>query len=154
MDHATLRWQLHTSLLRFRRQRLFHLIDTELTQGELLCLTALHCYQQEHPTEQGIHVWALAEQMHIHRPAASRFLRTLEQHGLVVRSICPEDRRNVSVQMTERGMQLRADAAQQMSQRIDRIIQRMGSENVEQLITQINRLCDVIDQEKEAGTQC
>jgi DNA-binding MarR family transcriptional regulator len=54
----------------------------------------------------------LAEHMYLSQSALSRTVARLERHGLVVRSMCTDDRRAISVTITNAGRERHAQARQ------------------------------------------
>jgi len=55
-------------------------------------------------------VQELAESVHLSQSALSRMIGRLEQHGLVGRSLCDDDRRGIYVCLTDAGRRLHAEA--------------------------------------------
>lgn len=55
-------------------------------------------------------VQELAESVHLSQSALSRLIGRLEQHGLVGRSLCDNDRRGIYVCLTEDGQRRHAEA--------------------------------------------
>ena len=53
----------------------------------------------------------LADAVHLSQSALSRLIDRLEQHGLVQRSLCGQDRRGIYVRLTQAGRQRHAEAA-------------------------------------------
>jgi DNA-binding MarR family transcriptional regulator len=62
-------------------------------------------------------VQELARVMHLSQSALSRTIARLEKDGLVVRAMCPDDRRGVSVCLTPAGQQ-RFEAARPTHRRV------------------------------------
>ena len=52
----------------------------------------------------------LAESVHLSQSALSRMIGRLEQHGLVGRSLCDNDRRGIYVCLTDAGRRRHAEA--------------------------------------------
>jgi DNA-binding MarR family transcriptional regulator len=63
----------------------------------------------ENPGHQ-FRVQELAESVHLSQSALSRMIGRLEQHGLVRRSLCDNDRRGIYVCLTEEGRRRHAEA--------------------------------------------
>ncbi|GIH21951.1 hypothetical protein Aph01nite_02610 [Acrocarpospora phusangensis] len=58
----------------------------------------------------GFRVQELAECVHLSQSALSRLIARLEKDGLVVRSLCEDDRRGVYVSLTPKGRDAHAEA--------------------------------------------
>ena len=69
-----------------------------LGMSEFEVLDRLACECGERPRMQD-----LAPLLHLSQSALSRTVGRLEKDGLVVRSMCPEDRRGISVCLTDEG---------------------------------------------------
>lgn len=54
-------------------------------------------------------VQELAGRVHLSQSALSRLVARLEKDGLVLRGMCPEDRRGVQVRLTEKGVARHAE---------------------------------------------
>ena len=63
----------------------------------------------ENPGHQ-FRVQELAESVHLSQSALSRLIGRLEQHGLVGRSLCDNDRRGIYVCLTDAGRRRHAEA--------------------------------------------
>ncbi|MEU4279316.1 MarR family transcriptional regulator [Streptomyces tanashiensis] len=67
----------------------------------------------EGTTGKGPAAWRvqeLAGRVHLSQSALSRLVARLEKDGLVLRGMCPEDRRGVQVKLTEKGIARHAEA--------------------------------------------
>jgi DNA-binding MarR family transcriptional regulator len=80
--------------------------------SEFEVLDRLACECGERPRMQD-----LAPMVHLSQSALSRTVGRLEKDGLVMRSMCAEDRRGISVCLTEEGRS-RWEAAQPVHQRV------------------------------------
>jgi DNA-binding MarR family transcriptional regulator len=60
--------------------------------------------------EHKFRVQDLADAVHLSQSALSRLVGRLEQHGLVQRSLCDQDRRGIYVCLTDAGRQRHAEA--------------------------------------------
>ena len=154
METPQIKEQFLMSIHRFGKLHLDCFFSGDLTRGEFFCLAILRRYQHEHPDSPGMLVWELAQKAHVRTPAISRMLGTLEQRGLVLRSVCPQDRRNVSVAVTAQGEALWHKTADGLDALTNRVIGRMGPENMAQLTGLLDRLCNIMEEEKEAFGQC
>ena len=83
-----------------------------LGMSEFEVLDRLACECGERPRMQD-----LAPMLHLSQSALSRTVGRLEKDGLVVRSMCPEDRRGIAVCLTEDGRE-RYQAARETHRRV------------------------------------
>jgi DNA-binding MarR family transcriptional regulator len=85
-----------------RHARTVCALDRELEANHGLGMSEYEVLDRLAGTE-GCRVQELAGQLHLSQSALSRAVARLEADGLVVRAMCPEDRRGVSVCLTEAG---------------------------------------------------
>ena len=127
----------------------------ELTKGEFFCLAMVRDHTRRCPDSRGMYVWDLAGHMRVRPPAVSRMLRGLEHRGLIERSVDREDRRNVYVSLTERGEQTWDGVADGLQYFTNRVIGRMGTEDMETLIGLLDRLSIIIeDEQAKESSEC
>ncbi|MFR9799543.1 MarR family winged helix-turn-helix transcriptional regulator [Streptomyces sp. MS06] len=70
----------------------------------------------------GCRVQSLVGRVHLSQSALSRLLGRLEKDGLVVRSVCAEDRRGVYVALTDRGRRLHGEVLPLQRQVLERML--------------------------------
>lgn len=133
---------------RFGRVSANSMFNNGLTKTEFFCLGAICNSGKENPEKGGIYVWELARRTHALPPAVSRTLRELEERGYIERSVDREDRRNIKVLPTAEGLAAWAEVEKKTQAFVDRVLDRMGQENMEQLVGLCDRLCDVIEEEQ------
>jgi DNA-binding MarR family transcriptional regulator len=95
----------------------------------------LRILRGQHPNPATIKL--IKERMLDKMSDASRIVEKLRLKGLVDRNICPNDRRNVDVCITEKGLELLA----QLDKHDDETDAKLATLNKEE-ITQLNRLLD------------
>ena len=147
LDAVPLHIELFEALYRLRHVRFLE--SCPLSKAEFMTLGIIARYHREHPDETGIYVSALADYMHCSAPAASRTLRHLEERGLLRREADQADRRNTCVILTEEGRRTLDETFIHLNDRISRVIQRMGKDNMRCLIDQLDRLADAIQEEQQ-----
>ena len=112
-DNITTQWRE----LLARQARTTCALDEALSEfglgmSEFEVLDRLACECGERPRMQD-----LAPLLHLSQSALSRTVGRLEKDGLVVRSMCPEDRRGISVCLTDEGRE-RWESAQPVHRRV------------------------------------
>ena len=125
----------------------------EVTPGEFFVLRIIEKYSREHPKEEGIYVSQIARMAKMASSQVSRMLRNLEHHNLIGRSVDVRDRRNTYVFLTEEGKNISERTHRKMEQYVNRVIDEMGEEQVDELIRLCNEMADVMERElqKELG---
>ena len=124
----------------------------ELTKGEFFCMGTITDRNGRRSERSGVQVWDLAGHMQVRPPAVSRMLRGLEERGLIRREVDPADRRNVRVSLTERGGEVWQREAEGYQRAMDRVIDRMGPENMETLLDLLDRLAAAMEEEQSEET--
>lgn len=114
---------------------------------EYLALYTLNHYHREHPDVPGMYVSAFAKKLKVPAPAASKLLNVLEDNGWAVRLIDPASRRNTFIQITEEGNAVFERESAFCAEKGSRIFQRMGTENVETLLTSVDQIVTLLEEE-------
>lgn len=105
-----------------------------LLHSEYMLLQKIYHAPKTQEEKDGVRVSELAEGLHLAPSAVSRLLSSMEEKGLVAREVSRNDRRNTYVSITEEGERQRKLTADNMKLVINRVIERMGTEEIEKLI--------------------
>lgn len=152
MEHKEIQKELCQALHRFGKLNTGQLIEMEgLTQGEFFGLSMLREHLKTHP--EGMHVRELADKARVSPPRVSRMLRDMEEKGLIERRIDRDDRRNTYIVLTETGEATRQRTTARLSTFLDRVVDRMGLENVQTMIDLWNRFSDILEDERAKETE-
>lgn len=139
---STLREQLIQIMLRIKRTTHFS-SPGNLHTGEMMVLRRIgtaRCSPETPMYVSGIH-----RDLHFSKPAISQILNSLEKKGYVMREIDADDRRKITVTLTEKGKHLCEQAQTRTDNLLDEIILRMGEEDMKQLMSLFTRLADIIE---------
>ena len=151
MENREVQEELIRSLHRFGRLNTGQIMELEgLTQGEFFCLGMLIQHVEVHP--EGMYVWELARHMRVSPPGASRMLRGMEHKGLIERRVDRADRRNTYISVTAGGRAAWERAAKRVERVMDRVVARMGVEDLRTLVALWNRFSDIIEEEQAKET--
>ena len=71
----------------------------------------------------------------------------MEEKGLIRREVDKNNRRNTYVYLTDKGLESREMAAKAMDDFTGRVMKRMGDENVEMLISLIQKMTSIMEEE-------
>ena len=152
MEHRETERALFRALHQFGRLNTGQLIEMEgLTQGEFFGLAMLHEHLKEHP--EGMHVRELAGKARVSPPRVSRMLRDMEEKNLIERRIDRDDRRNTYIVLTETGEAARQRTTARLSTFLDRVVDRMGLENVQTMIDLWNQFSGIVEDERAKETE-
>lgn len=87
----------------------------------------------------------LSEYFKVSPAAISQMIGKLEKQGWLERFVGTEDRRNVNVQLTEKGKNILHKCEEKMSKRVRRLIDHIGEEDSDTLIRILEKLVDFKD---------
>lgn len=121
------------------------LLSQGLTRLELFAIQQIYEATNGDQEEKGIYVSVLAKKMDIVLSSASRTLNSLEKRGLISREIDPDNRRNICVMLTEKGCFVRKKCLEKVNHMVGRVVEGMGMEDMDQLITLWNRFIDQME---------
>ncbi len=92
-----------------------------------------------------LNMQSIQERLQISKPAISYTLNTLEKKAYIVREIDPNDRRRISVYITQEGQSASEQSMQQHTDMWGRILEEFGEEDMVQLTGLLTRLFDVMN---------
>lgn len=146
VEEASLQSDFMRVASRFTR---LHLVDifTDVSKGEFFLLQILHQHRKGCADSQGMYVSELAAEMRMATPGVSRMLKSLEAKGYIERHVDEKDRRNTYICITQAGEDVRTGLMRHMSQLMDRVFEKMGYDEVRQLIALWNRLLEAMHEE-------
>ena len=152
MEHRAVQQELFRALHRFGKLNIGQLMEADgLTQGEFFGLSMLREHLKEHP--EGMHVRELAQCARVSAPRVSRMLRDMEERNLIERRIDRNDRRNTYIVLTETGEAARQRTTERLSTFLDRVVDRMGLENVQAMIGLWNQFSAILEDERAKETE-
>lgn len=131
-------------------QRIHHVNQTArfgITKGEFLTLSILREYQKKNSHQLGVCVSDIAKKQHVAKSQVSRTLRGLEENGLIERTSAKEDRRNTYVSLTPKGNQMLDDVKKNMERHYQKVMEKFGEDNMENLIGLCDKLVNIIEEE-------
>ena len=84
--------------------------------------------------------------LRVSKPAVSQMMNSLENKGYICREIDTRDRRKISVTLTDSGRSAIRGMKCQFDDMMNEVCDRMGAEDLRQLIVLVNRFADVMDE--------
>ena len=105
--------------------------------------------QEKAHNENGVYVSQLAKELKVSSPAVSRALGNLESKGLIGRDVDKENRRNTYVYLTEQGEEEIAETERLLDEKMTRVVDQMGKEDVEQLLNLWEKLVCIMEEDTE-----
>lgn len=98
----------------------------DLKHSEMMILYELKEVQKQYP--EGISVSSISQLLCVKPPTITPVITSLEQKGMIERSMDSNDRRIIRVKMTEAGNQFIEDKKQQMVTKIKGLVEHLGEE--------------------------
>ncbi|CDE42239.1 putative uncharacterized protein [Clostridium sp. CAG:411] len=125
----------------------FERMIPEVSKMEFITLHQIFQLQRKNGTEKGIYVSELIKKTDALPSAMSRLLKGLEEKGYIQRECDKENRRNTLVCVTEEGKKVGEQVRQRMEGYMDMVFQKMGKEQVVELIRLWEQLLSCMDEE-------
>lgn len=135
--------ELLYSIIRIRKSYMLVSSSMQLHIVEMLILR--NVYEMNLGRKGGVYVSDILGRVHISKPALSQILNALERKKLIKRKLSESDHRKVEVRVTKKGESELAASLEPMNEYLNEIINRMGEENVEEMINLINNFVDISD---------
>lgn len=149
---AILRERLISSAMKMKKAHK-NIMSGKISPIEMFTLEMLERNRKTYPEGKGIKVSDIAKKLRISIPQMSRMLNTMEKKEYIIRVIDIEDRRNVYVSITGKGIEKRDSMQTELIEHLDKIIIRMGSERIEQLSEIITEISEIVEDEYEKGKE-
>ena len=119
-----------------------HRPNVKVHPGEFMMLASIHgCMEDKeknHLENRGVKVGEISELIHSTKPATSKMLKAVEDKGYIERVTDAKDRRVVYIRLSETGETIIKDAMNRMYDFADRTIQRIGEDDMKELIRLMN----------------
>lgn len=123
----------------------FSSLDYEITPKQFLILDRVHKHQP-------VKVQTIAEQLNFSMSSTSQLVSKLEQESYVVRSINPQNRREIFLTLGEKGNEYYDEYDQIDQFVIDRFFSQLTVEETKQLRDIAEKLHTIVTEEKKAIT--
>ncbi len=120
----------------------------DMTKADGMTLMAIRHFNKE-KAEDILTVSELAERLHTQPSAVSRTLKSLEERGMIERTVNRADRRNTYVTLSEYGKKTSAEIERAMGDFAQAVLSRMNKEDLSRLVAYLNELYQVAVEEIE-----
>ncbi len=141
-----LREQFLQAMFRLRKAEITMPPGIDLHMGESFVLG--HIAAMEEHGHDDVNITDVVQCLHVSKPAISHMLNVLEKKGYITRSINEQDRRRITVSLTDKGRRITRFIKDCMDSSLDEIIERFGRDDILQLITLFNRYHEIAEQVK------
>lgn len=97
-------------------------------------------------SENNVGLSDIREYLSISKAAVSQMLGSLEKKGFINRDIDRNNRRNLIVTLTPEGHRILECQYSQFNNKIEKIIDRLGEDDVNQMITIVNHMIEITNE--------
>jgi len=123
----------------FKRKGHLKTWDIDMSPGEFFLLTHIKSTEEETGVN-GVFVSELSEILKMSMPAVSQQLKSLDKKELIVRDVDKDDRRKITVSISEKGQKFLKCAQGHMDKIITNIILQVGEDDVREFIRIIMKM--------------
>lgn len=136
--------QLFHVIKKFRRLSLNLRGNGEVPHREVMMLKQI----KRHTTEdEGATISTLSELLEISKPAVSQMINSLEDKNFVERVTPKSDRRIVYVRLTEFGEKTLEKSFQEMYNKLNSYLEKMGEQDMETLVALLDKLHRIMSED-------
>lgn len=125
--------------------------NTDIPHAEF-CMAMAIAKKTEHQkdaTKKGITLSDLVNELGTTLPAGSKLLRSIENKGLVERFRDSKDRRATYIRLSGKGREVIKKQVQARDAMMEHIVGKMGEDNMEILLHQMQNLYEILKEEME-----
>lgn len=124
----------------------------ELSKNEFILLHAVSRLQRLGEDGQvcGATMTAITDLLRCSKPAVSKSIRLAEEKGLIERRTDKKDRRNVYIVLSPEGEAVFIRLHEQMQQTLQRIGDKMGEDDMEEMTRLLAKFYAILEQENQA----
>lgn len=131
---SLLKEQLIKTMLSSKKMLMMTTASAGVPFAEFVTLMHIFHLSQEADAKDGVRVMRIKEMTHISLPAVSQQVRTLEEKGLVVRSIRAKDRRISLVALTPAGHDVLKRVRENTDAVMEELVLKVGEETIREYI--------------------
>ena len=146
MENKEMQEEMFRAMFRLKHLNMGGMLK-DISVGEYKILEMCSGCSQCDARGKGIYVSSMAAEMKVSSPAVSRLLKGMEGKDYIVRHADVKDRRNTRVFITEAGLEKRDECRGVLRNYTEQVIERMGMENMLQLLNLFNQMVDVMEDE-------
>lgn len=128
----------------------------ELSKNEFIILHAVSQLQGKRENGQvcGTTMTAITDLLRCSKPAVSKSVRLVEEKGLIERRTDEKDRRNVYIVLSPEGEAVFIRLRDQMLQMLQRIGDKMGEDDMEEMTRLLAKFYAILEQENQGLMLC
>ena len=131
-----------SAMRRMKNIKLTKICD-ELPEGETMLLNTISMLEMKNDKAA---VSEIVPLIHMHATAVSRLMKNLEDKGIIVRSIDPNNHRNIIVSTTEKGKEVNKKNHEKIKRFWENVFQKIPDDDISELVRVWNEVMDVMEE--------
>lgn len=142
--------ELYLLLRRFKKEKFHpHIYLTDVTPAEINVIITIFFAKKE--SDDPVQPRMIAAHLHQSPSALSQILKAVEEKGFIERHRSREDSRAITLELTEKGIDLASQFSQKQDAFLDELIERLGEKDVEDMIRILRKAFDFMSEKADAG---
>ena len=146
-DDTSLESQLMMAVMRFQRTQRKAPLHEKFNRSEIMLMGAILHLQME--SEEPVTVSRLSQKLRVTAPTVTKLLSSMEEKGIVERTVSRQDRRKIIVSFTEAGLEMGKKTQEHFMQSLANLVAVLGEEDTRSLI----RILDKVAKEHYKWTE-
>ncbi len=137
----------------FQLKKIFHKgfsienIDNKVSISEIVIMNEIiHNTKTPGTSNNNIDIADIKEYLSISKGAVSQKLSSLEKKGYIQRTINENNRRNLIITLTPKGKTLMKNHYSKFSNKLEKIVNRLGQDNVREIIQLVNKMTEITNE--------
>lgn len=143
--------ELMVAFRKFGRASMQHRNVDGVKSSEMMTLFCIKRHMK--PDSAGMKVSEISGLLQVTSPTVTQMINSMEEQGLVERTMDPADRRAVRVRLTAKGEEVSGQAAQKRSALFNGLVEHLGEEQSRQLAELLNKACEYYSGGTAAGNE-
>ena len=138
-----LKEELIKAAMRFKRMHTDFTPEININMNEFFLLKGIS--QSPPCSDKSFRLADIHSHLQITKPAVSQMLNSLENRGYILREIDRNDRRKISITLTDKGQEILKATKKDMEKKLDMTISLFGEDNTRKFIASLTALADIVE---------
>lgn len=135
--------QLIMSAMRRMKNIKLTCVCDEQPEGEVMLLNIISMLELK---KDKAAVAEIVPLIHMHATAVSRLMKNLEDKGIIVRSIDPDNHRNIIVSTTEKGKEINKKNHEKIKLFWENVFEKIPEKDISEMVRVWNEVMDVMEE--------
>ena len=122
-------------------------LDFWTTDMDLKALKFMESVMHNSPgADNNVYMVDLQERLHVSKAAISQIANHLENKGYLIREINPQNRRKLTITLTEEGLAALEQAKTEFEEMLELFLDRLGNKDAHETVRLFTRFADVLEE--------